>query len=113
MSNPHTPMYTPNRMTANWQKRLADLDADKLDRLTEWNLAQIHSCQEGIMRSDQAYEQRLKFLHNLLDSEALHRSIMDEQFARLHTPCMTCSDEGHVEDPDSPYDTIRECPTCS
>jgi hypothetical protein len=104
--------YTPSQNLKQVIAHLSELDSDRLDRIIEWNLARMESNRKGLLRVDQSYTQRLRFLHSLLDCEALDRAITREVEYRDYTPCPTCSDEGHVEDIDSPHDTIRECPTC-
>ena len=110
-------------LSPNAQQAIASLptlDYDKLDTYADWCETRRERLIHGLLREDQAYEQRLKFLHHLMDVEAVWREVVREYDRRAtearmaeHTPCETCSDEGHVEDPDSPYDTIRDCPTCS
>jgi len=71
------------------------------------------SAAAGLMRTDQSFDDRLRFLQLHHELVRVYYAAWDEIEWRLHTPCETCGDEGHVEDIDSPYDTIRECPTCS
>ena len=96
--------------------RLRTLSLDSLDRFAEWCEDRQKSATHGLLREDQAYDQRLEFLHQLMDVEAVWREVVREyerRSAEAHTPCETCSDEGHVESEDYPYTQVVECPTCS
>ena len=105
-------MYKPNTILTQWIASLPTYEIEKLDRLYEWNYTQLQSCTEGLLRSDQAYDQRLSWLHKLLDCETLDRALLSEFERRNHVPCQACGDEGHVESEDYPHSMVVECKAC-
>jgi hypothetical protein len=80
-------MYKPNPNLAAMVRKVPQTSTDKLYDLFEWNLTRAKSCREGLLRSDQAPEQRFAFLSDLLDCEALDRAILGEIDWREHREC--------------------------
>lgn len=106
-------MYTPNPNLAPMMRKLPQVSTEKLYDLYEWNLTRAASCREGLLRVDQAPDQRFEWLNNLLDCEAFGRAVLGEIDWREHRECETCGDEGHVESEDYPHSQVVECPTCT
>ena len=83
-------MYKPNPNLAPMVRKLPTLDTDKLFDLFEWNMTRAKSAREGLLRVDQAPEQRFAFLNDLLDCEALDRALLGEMDWRERRECETC-----------------------
>lgn len=68
-------------LSPNAQRAIASmptLDHAALDRMSEWCEARQESVTHGLLRADQAYDQRLEFLHQLMDVEAVWRAVLAE-----------------------------------
>jgi hypothetical protein len=68
-------------LSPNAQQAIANLhtlDYDKLDTYADWCETRRERLTHGLLREDQAYEQRLKFLHHLMDVEAVWREVVRE-----------------------------------
>lgn len=61
---------------------LRTLDQSTFDLMVQWCIDRRKSVKAGLMREDQAYDQRLAFFHQLLDIEAYWRAITDECLRR-------------------------------
>lgn len=105
----------------NAQRAIASmpsLDDVSLERMSEWCEDREKSVTHGLLRSDQSYEDRVLFLHQLLDVEAVYRAVVHEwsrraEVARKSLVCETCDGEGHVTSEDYPYSLVVECPKCN
>jgi len=114
VSKPHTHMtYTlsPNAQRAISQ--LPELSDYVLNDYLDWVCMRRESCRTEAERESACPNDRLMSFMMMMDYERVYTHAIMETERRNHIECPTCGDEGHVEDIDSPYDTIRECPTCS
>lgn len=81
VSNPKPHTHMEYTLSPNAQQAIAslrDLDGDTIDRYAEWCESRLERLKHSLLRQDQAYEQRLKFLHHLMDVEAVWREVVRE-----------------------------------
>jgi hypothetical protein len=74
--------YTLSPNCQNAIASLRTLDQSTFDSMVQWCIERRKSVKAGLMCEDQAYDQRLAFLHQLLDIEAYWRAIADECLRR-------------------------------
>ena len=85
VSNPKPHTHMEYILSPNCQNAIAslrNLGQQNFDEMVEWCIARRKSVREGLMREDQAYDQRLAFLHQLMDIEAYWRAITAECLRR-------------------------------
>lgn len=78
---PQTHTHMTYTLSPNAQRAIASLrtlSPDSLDRFSEWCEARQESATHGLLRADQAYDQRLEFLHQLMDVEAVWQAVLAE-----------------------------------
>jgi len=82
--------YTLTPSCQNAIASLQTLDQSTFDSMVQWCIDRRKSVKEGLMREDQAYDQRLAFFHQLLDIEAYWRAIADECQSRENKRQLEC-----------------------
>jgi len=85
-------------LSPNAQQAIASLptlDYDRLDRYADWCESRLERLKHSLLRKDQAYEQRLKFLHHLMDVEAVWREVVHEYDRRATVPWMAEREQAH------------------